>query len=299
MSECFINLKSNYLKDITEVKVVLPNPPMNRPAAEYYTSGKKFKVLWLLHGGMDTFRDWFSFSGVARFALERGMMLVMPTGYNSDYVNHPEMGDGFLYHDYFFDELMPFIYNWFPASDKPEDNFLAGNSMGCAAAWQYAILHPEKFSYIAPLCNQPLDYSYLEPYRDMPTYEFRKIAMANPMAIPPAYGLAKDGIHMKEINTIAKYDTVGEFLDSIENTWPRFFEAAKSKKLPNIYVPGGVEARDKPLLAFKKEVEALGIENISFDIVDENTHCFAFWEKAVVKFMDHIGLEKIDYYIGV
>lgn len=301
MSECIIKLKSIYLNDINEVKVVLPNPPMRTATnpEEYYSSGQKFKVLWLLHGGRDTLRDWFSFSHVARLALQYGIMLVMPDGHDSDYVNHPEIGDGYYYSDFFFKELMPFIYNWFPASSAPEDNFLAGNSMGCAATWQYGILHPGKFGCIAPLSNQPLDYSHLEPYRAMGSAEFRAIALADEHAFKPAYGGVGEGIHIKEINTICKYQSIGEFLDSIENTMPRFLEAAVDGRLPKAWVPCGVEPRDRKLQMFKESCEQAGLNNIHFEVFEEDTHCFGFWEKSVELFLEYLQIPKINYFIGV
>ena len=39
---------------------------------------------------------------------------------------------------------MPLVYHWFPASDRREDNFIAGLSMGGGGALQYAVGHPEK-----------------------------------------------------------------------------------------------------------------------------------------------------------
>ena len=47
---------------------------------------KKLPVVYLLHGGGGGFRDWSNFSDVARFA-ESGLILVMPEGASSYYVN--------------------------------------------------------------------------------------------------------------------------------------------------------------------------------------------------------------------
>lgn len=301
MSEYFVKLKSIYLNDITEVKIVMPNPPMRTAMSpeEFYSSGEKYKVLWLLHGGRNTLRDWFSFSSVARLALQYGIMLVMPDGHDSDYVNHPEIGDGYYFSDFFFQELMPFIYHWFPASSNPKDNFLAGNSMGCAATWQYGLLHPGKFGCIAPLCNQPLDYSHLEPHRQMSTSEFRAAALADEYAFKPAYGGVGEGIHIKEVNTICKYETVGDFLDSIENTMPRFREAAESGRLPQAWVPCGTEPRDRKLLEFKDSCEKAGLDSLHFEVFEGDTHNFEFWEKSLGMFLEYLKLPKINYFIGV
>lgn len=55
----------------------------------------------------------------------------MPEAHNSFHTNWPEDPVlGYNMYDYFFGERMPAIHNRFPASDKPEDNFIAGNFMG-------------------------------------------------------------------------------------------------------------------------------------------------------------------------
>lgn len=55
----------------------------------------------------------------------------MPEAYNSFYTNWPENPVlGYNMYDYFFSERMPVPHNRFPASDKPEGNFIAGNFMG-------------------------------------------------------------------------------------------------------------------------------------------------------------------------
>ena len=59
--------------------------------------------------------------------------------------------------DYLTEELMPLVYNWFPASSKREDNFIAGLSMGGSGAIQYAVGHPDKFAAAAILSNAPVN----------------------------------------------------------------------------------------------------------------------------------------------
>lgn len=53
--------------------------------------------------------------------------------------------------DFFFDELMPCIYANLPASTRPEDNYLAGCSMGGAAALMYGLYRPDAFARAAVL----------------------------------------------------------------------------------------------------------------------------------------------------
>lgn len=63
MSLVHLNFQSYYLEGNTEVSVILPDYPIgtSNPAPspkEYYSSGKKYKVLWLLHGTYGDHTDW-------------------------------------------------------------------------------------------------------------------------------------------------------------------------------------------------------------------------------------------------
>src|SRR5260370_15121801 len=123
MSEYTINLRSSILAGPTEVSVIIPGPQMGANAREFYSSGKKYKVLWLLHAGNGDRNDWLRSTSIGRFVEDREVIVVMPSALNSDFANHPQFADGYNFSDFFFDELMPYIYNWFPASNKPKDNF--------------------------------------------------------------------------------------------------------------------------------------------------------------------------------
>jgi putative tributyrin esterase len=291
MSEYSINLSSSILCGPAEVSVIVPGPEIGGDAKEFYGSGKKYKVLWLLHGGNGDRNDWLRNTNISRYAQERGLILVIPNGLNSDFANHPEFADGYCFSDFFFDELMPFIYNWLPASDNPQDNFIAGLSMGGAATWMYGLCHPEKFGGIAPLSSPPRDYVFLEPYRNLTAGEFRVKAMADRQAFPSGYGNPKSGMLTKEINMIAKYSTVGEFLDSSECTWERFREAAAAGKLPRIYITCGTNERSyAKLLKLKDEADHLGISDITYDFISGDGHGFEFWDHVMPKVLDFFGV---------
>ena len=57
--------------------------------------------------------------------------------------------------DYVTEELMPMLYNWYPISDKREDNFIAGLSMGGGGALKFAVNYPDKFAAAAILSSAP------------------------------------------------------------------------------------------------------------------------------------------------
>jgi putative tributyrin esterase len=292
MSEFNIHLRSSVLAGPTELSVVTPGPRAGAGAREFYESGKKHKVLWLLHAGMGDCHDWLRYASVARFAEEREVLVVMPSGLNSDFANHPEFADGYNYSDFFFDELMPFVHNWLPASPKGEDNFVAGFSMGAAAAWMYGLARPEAFWGIAPIGSPPKDYTFMEPHRDMPNGEFRAKASADNKAFPTAYGDPASGIKPKEINMIAKYPSVGAFLDCDEHTWDRFRRVAKAGRLPKTYLPCGTEDRMyQRVLHFQQYAEESGAQGITYDFIPGAGGGFAFCESILPKMLDFFGIQ--------
>lgn len=287
MSEFNIELYSQKLAGPTEVTIIVPNPPADDPTG-FYSGEQKYKVLWLFHGGLNGGRDWIRNSNIARYCMERKVIAVIPNAPNSDFVNHPEFADGYLFRDFFFEELMPMVQNWLPASQEAKDNFLSGYSMGCQTVYAYGALHPELFGGLIPLSSPPLDYSYLEPYRDLDSLAFRRAAAEDPVTFHAAYG-PPAGLHTKEINLIAKHPTVGDFLDSADSARVRFIEAAKSGSIPPVYLPGS--SGDRALLAFKQYADAQGIDCITYDLTDTPSHDFNFWDAAIQRGMDHFGLK--------
>ena len=274
-----------------DISVILPGPAFQVEPKQFYSAGKKYKVLWLLHGGNN---DRYCFLNSTRFKsyIEgHDVIAVMPNGLNSDFANHPEFADGYNYCDFFFDELMPFIFNTFPASSAPEDNFLMGFSMGAAAAWMYGLYRPECFGAIAPIGSGLKNYSDLEKLRNVKSGEFREMAMADKMLFTTGYGPASSGIKPKEINMVAKYPTVGDFLDSAEHTQYRFVEAAKKGQVPKAYVPCGVkDGMYSKVLALKECAEENAVEGITYEFFEDCTGNYEFVDMVLPKVLAYFNI---------
>ncbi len=95
---------------------------------QFYGSGRKYKVLWLLHGTFGDHTDWVRKTNIEMYAVERNLAVVMPSALNSNYSNWNNTMLGFNMYDFLTEELMPLIYGWLPVSDKREDNFIAGSA---------------------------------------------------------------------------------------------------------------------------------------------------------------------------
>ncbi len=120
----------------TNVYIILP-----------YDSSKDiepYKVLYLLHGGAGNAQDWIRYTSIERYAEENNIAVVMPEVGGSSF--YGDMVHGYNYYTFLTKELPMVINCFFPVSDKREDRFVAGLSMGGYGAYKWAFDKPEYFS---------------------------------------------------------------------------------------------------------------------------------------------------------
>ena len=111
--------------------------------------GRKFPVLYLLHGGGGNVRDWSNYSDVAKLA-ERGLILVMPEGYSSYYTNAADRPKD-RYEDYITRDLVADVEQRFPALPGRSNRAIVGVSMGGFGAIKLALVHPELYAFAGGL----------------------------------------------------------------------------------------------------------------------------------------------------
>ena len=103
-------------------------------------------VLYLLHGYSDDQTIWQRRTSVERYAASHNLAIVMP-GVNHSFYCNEEYGE--RYWDYVSQELPMMMHRFFRLSDKPEDTFVAGLSMGGYGAMKLALNFPERFAAAA------------------------------------------------------------------------------------------------------------------------------------------------------
>ncbi|MGB7605948.1 MAG: alpha/beta hydrolase family protein [Lutisporaceae bacterium] len=149
---CQCNFFSKVLKNHINVNVLIPSLPDNdclhASYDEIYPKRKKFKTLYLLHGALDDYSCWLRHTSIERYAEEKNLAVVMPSGQNGFYSNALF---GLDYFDFVTEELPRFIQGTFPLSDKREDNFIAGPSMGGYGASKCALSKPWQYGAFADL----------------------------------------------------------------------------------------------------------------------------------------------------
>jgi len=142
MAVCKVNFLSRDLGLHTKVNVVLPT---GRPRFVEKQEKCLYQVLWLLHGGSDDINDFILSTNIARYAEDHKIAVVIPEDNNAFYTDGYVQNGG-RYFTYITEELVRMCRSIFPLSDKREDNFVAGNSMGSGGAMKCAMLHPELYS---------------------------------------------------------------------------------------------------------------------------------------------------------
>lgn len=125
--------------------VILPQKSSRLIGMDTKTDGGKHKVLWLLHGASDNHTIWQRRTSIERYAAPLGLAVVMPNAHLSSYA---DMAHGGKYFTYIADELPEIMRGFFPFSDRREDNFIAGLSMGGAGCLKIGLARPEKYSAI-------------------------------------------------------------------------------------------------------------------------------------------------------
>lgn len=270
MSLLKINFESQYLANNHEVYVILPDKPRDLTPAEFYRSGKKYKVLWLLHGTYGDQTDWVRKTNIEVYATEKDLAVVMPPALNSNYSNWEDTMLGFRMFDYMTEELMPFIYGWLPVSDKREDNFIAGLSMGGRGAIKYAVNYPEKFAAAAILSAAPMDLEDLKSGN-------------------PCFLLDTENSRMR--NTLRNAGGIERFKASNENVWAIIDRLAPTGRLPRLMFGCGEE--DELIyslyLKFKAHCREIGLDAHWFSKPGYR-HEWRFWDLGIQEAISFFGL---------
>lgn len=129
----------------TSVTVVLP---ISLTAGLKCGRKEKFQTLYLLHGMSDDNSNWLRYTTIEKMAEENKIAVVMP---NADLSFYTDMAYGSNYYSYISNELPNVMRAMFPLSDKKEDNFIAGLSMGGYGAFKIAMKNPDNYEAAASL----------------------------------------------------------------------------------------------------------------------------------------------------
>ena len=127
---------------------VLPIDNVDEMGKRSYGSGP-FPTLYLLHGYTGNYMDWLYHGSVASLASQYHTAIVLADGGNSFYLNNPNSTDD--YADLIGSELVNVTRRLFPLSEKREETWIGGLSMGGFGALRNGLFYNKVFGAVVAL----------------------------------------------------------------------------------------------------------------------------------------------------
>lgn len=249
-----VSFASEVLYRNIDLNVIVPIETLGLPGSEATEKRRtqKFKTLYLLHGYSGNQDDWLTYSNIRRLAEAYGIAVVLPAGENSFYVDGQAAGT--RWGEMAGKELVAFTRQMFPLSDKREDTFIGGLSMGGFGALRLGSCYHETFSRI--------------------------FSLSGAFIIDDIAGIKED--YLDEIGDYYCYRHIFGDLDQLKGSpndplWC-VQQAVKAGKTLRIYMACGSEdfllEKNREM---KKKLEALGVQ---VDYVETpGTHDWIFWNQ--------------------
>lgn len=231
MAKFQCNVISYTLMRTVDITVIIPSPtipeamgmadkkPTHKPKAQY-------PVLYLLHGFGNNHATWSGYTNVELFAEERNIAVVMFSGENKSYVNGAG-GDKFF--EFISEELPEFVKGMFPVSDRPEDTYIAGLSMGGFGTYVHALNFPERYrafgAFSAAVSLNPAKLAHTESIGINPQFDPASLAekvAAEGRKFPKAYIACGEKDFLYEDNVAFRDKLIGLGADVTWESLPEY-----------------------------------------------------------------------------
>ncbi len=263
---------SQMLHTNAQLQVILP-----QPGSQSGWDGKTpLPVLYLLHGRGGDHSDWQRMTSVERYGEKKPLAMVMMSNLLGEYTNQRY---GYPYFDYVSQEVWEISHSYFPLSEKREDNFIAGLSMGGYGALKIGLRMPERFSYAAGLS------AACDRYKPLPE-EARSIQSIEEFRAKRQ--MFDRDVYEKAMHFYLNYGSPQEFLNSREdNLFLIAEDAAKSGKvLPKLMMICGTE--DEWVLPsnrrFHEHLLSLGISHTYYE--SPGAHTWDYWDTEIQRVLE-------------
>ena len=133
---------------------------------------KPLKTLYLLHGIFGNYTDWVNGTRIQAWAEANDLAVIMPSGENRFYLDDEKSVE--LYGEFIGKELVEFTRKLFPLSDKREDTFIAGLSMGGYGAIRNGLKYAENFGCVIGLSAALVHDTWKDADNSAPIFTFRR-----------------------------------------------------------------------------------------------------------------------------
>ena len=263
-----VNYLSKALFRTVPVNVIIPSDKISFETMDYLPAPEGgYPTLYLLHGLLGNYTDWVSGTRIQRWAEDAGLAVVMPSGDNSFYVNGQTANND--YGAFIGEELPRVMRQMFPLSQRREDTFIAGLSMGGFGALRNGMKYAQTFSRIIGL-------SAAIHFFD-PNYE--SVAGEESAFGSLAEAAQTDKNHHVVLEQLKERVSAGEVAA------PEFYLAC-----------GTQDSLMGVNRSFRADVEAAGFA-VSWDEEDRG-HDWDFWDSQIKKVIDWLPLGRAEGGMG-
>jgi S-formylglutathione hydrolase FrmB len=134
-----IQFQSRLINTTLPYNVILPR--------DYNTARtSRYPVLYLLHGLTGHYNDWITRTNIADYAAQYRLIVVMPEGNNSWYVDSATVPTD-KYESYILQELIPDVQRRYRTIEARYGRAIAGLSMGGYGAFKFGLKYPDRFAF--------------------------------------------------------------------------------------------------------------------------------------------------------
>jgi len=217
-------------------------------------------VLLLLHGFAGNQFDWILGSEVARYAQERGLVVVLPSGENHFYLDDEEMEE--LFAKWIVDELPETISAMFGIPWVKSRWYLGGYSMGGYGALRNGLAFPGRFGGLIALSSALIT---------------RSISDLQPGMRTPFAGYGYYRRVFGDLKTLVGSDRDPEALVA--------GLAKQQQPFPRIFLACGTEDfLVEENRAFRRCLESFGVPHLAIEA--PGGHDFAFWNAQLARALE-------------
>lgn len=262
MAQLKVDFMSKVLMRTVSINVILPVDKVFFGKEEII---KPFKTLYLLHGIFGNNNDWISGTRIESWAQEKNIAVVMPSGENKFYINNEYTCERFS--DFIGEELVNMTRKMFNLSNRREDTFIAGLSMGGYGAIINGLKFSNTFGCIAGLSSALILEDVLSDNEGI------SAIMGGRQYYTGIFGdLSKLRGSDKDYEALAK-------------------ELSKRPNTPKMYLCCGTE---DPLIDANRKFRDLLIDN-NFDVTymeGPGEHNWYFWDEYILKVLQWLPLNE-------
>ncbi|MDD3810293.1 MAG: alpha/beta hydrolase family protein [Erysipelotrichaceae bacterium] len=264
MATITVNFMSKSLMRNVTMNVILPVDKFSF-TGETQPEATSFKTLYLLHGIFGDHNDWISGTSIKRFAEQRNLAVVMPSGENMAYLDQEAAQT--MYGEFIGREMVEITRKMFPLSSKREDTFIGGLSMGGYGALRNGLKYSDTFSHI--------------------------IGLSSAIMTDMLKGMSEVG--SSPMFSRSYMETIFGDLDKVEGSdknplWTISKLKEQDAPLPKVFLACGTS---DPLLPtnrkFKESLDNEGIENTYKE--GAGAHEWDFWNRYIEKALDWLPLD--------